>query len=387
MLLRLITSNVTFHSLKNACTLRNPSVVRQYLRNFVRENSTSTAKKTENLFLNRSITLGSGLGSSFLLRSYFATVSCQVNRTTDLRIASNPETKFDWRRFWKYLKNHIWKLLGAIVAALAVAYLNINIPSLLGQLVNALSKYAGTDSTGTAKDFNQVRISIAIAAFMNHDNLSIFQDVKGPASHLLLSYLAQSTLTFMYIFLLSQIGEQMACEIKRDLFEKILVQDISFFDENRTGELVNRLTTDVQEFKSSFKQTISQGLRAVAQLIGGSISLFIVSPQLATIALISVPTAVLFGSFLGKSLRDLSRRAQAQAEKATNVCQEALGNIRTVRSCAAENLELMFFEKEIHESARISQELGIGIAFFQALTNMFLNCMVLGTLLRLLLMN
>lgn len=172
----------------------------------------------------------------------------------------------------------------------------------------------------------------------------------------------------------------MACEIRRDLFEKILIQDVEFFDENRTGELVNRLTTDVQDFKSSFKQTISQGLRAVAQLIGGSISLFIISPQLATIALISVPSAVLLGSFLGKSLRDLSRRSQAQTEKATNVCQEALGNIRTVKSCAAEHLELMFFEQEIQESARLSQQLGTGIALFQSLTNMFLNCMVLGTL-------
>lgn len=172
----------------------------------------------------------------------------------------------------------------------------------------------------------------------------------------------------------------MACEIRRDLFEAILIQDVEFFDENRTGELVNRLTADVQDFKSSFKQTISQGLRSVAQLIGGSISLFIISPQLATIALISVPTAVLFGSFLGRSLRELSRSSQAQAEKATSVCQEALGNIRTVKSCAAENIELMFFEREIVESARLSQELGTGIAMFQALTNMFLNCMVLGTL-------
>lgn len=172
----------------------------------------------------------------------------------------------------------------------------------------------------------------------------------------------------------------MACEIRRDLFEKILIQDIEFFDKNRTGELVNRLTADVQEFKSSFKQTISQGLRATAQLIGGSISLFIISPQLATVALISVPSAVFLGSLIGRSLRDLSRKSQAQAEKATNVCQEALGNIRTVRSCAAEHIELMFFDQEIRKSAELSQQLGTGIALFQALTNMFLNCMVLGTL-------
>ena len=137
-------------------------------------------------------------------------------------------------------------------------------------------------------------------------------DMKKPAFALLGCYLCQSFFTFIYIFLLSNIGEEMAAEIRRDLFQQMIIQDISFFDENRTGELVNRLTLDVHEFKSSFKQCISQGLRSMAQLIGGSISLFLISPPLATLALISVPTAVFIGSFLGKKLRELSNKSQEQ---------------------------------------------------------------------------
>ncbi len=183
------------------------------------------------------------------------------------------------------------KLLGAIAAALAVAYLNISIPSLLGQFINALSKYAG-EIRGSAKEF--------------------FKDVKDPAIRLILSYFAQSFFTFIYIFLLSDVGEKMAMEIKRDLFENILLQDVEFFDKHNSGELINRIAVDVQEFKSSFKQTISQGLRCVAQLIGGSISLFFISNYLACIALVSIPSAILIGSYLGRSLRELSRKSQAQ---------------------------------------------------------------------------
>jgi ATP-binding cassette, subfamily B (MDR/TAP), member 8 len=133
------------------------------------------------------------------------------------------------------------------------------------------------------------------------------------------------------------------------------------------------LTADVQDFKSSFKQCVSQGLRSIAQLIGGAISLVIISPQLAGIALFSVPTAVLLGSLLGQSLRKLSKNAQAQSERATSVCEEALSNIRTVRSNAAEYSEIELFEDETNKSALLSQELGVGIAVFQSLTNLFLN--------------
>lgn len=108
-------------------------------------------------------------------------------------------------------------------------------------------------------------------------------------------------------------------------------------------------------------------------LSGGGISLFIISPEMATIALISVPVAVGVMSLLGGALRSLSKRSQAQSEKATSVCEEALSNIRTVRSNACEYSEVELFKRETDAAADLAQKLGVGIAVFQALTNLFLN--------------
>lgn len=193
-------------------------------------------------------------------------------------------------------------------------------------------------------------------------------------------YLMQSGFTFIYIHLLSRIGEQIAANLRQDLFRQIIIQDIEFFDQNRTGELVNRLTADVHDFKSCFKQFVSQGLRSAAQLVGGAISLFVISPHMAAIALASVPCVVTLMTYLGRKLRVLSNSAQAQSERATSVCEEALSNIRTVRSCACEYREIELFENETSEASRLAQELGHGIAIFQGLTNFFLNGLVLSTL-------
>lgn len=78
-------------------------------------------------------------------------------------------------------------------------------------------------------------------------------------------------------------------------------------------------------------------------------------------------------SLLGGALRSISKRSQAQAEKATSVCEEALSNIRTVRSSACEYSEVEMFRRETDAAADLSQQLGVGIAVFQALTNLFLN--------------
>lgn len=97
----------------------------------------------------------------------------------------------------------------------------------------------------------------------------------------------------MYISLLSGVGERVAFQMKSQLFSSLLSQDLSFFDEERTGELMNRfgfsiisltenvwnfklsvniflfsrLTTDVQNFKSAFKHCVSQGLRSGTQVL------------------------------------------------------------------------------------------------------------------------
>lgn len=116
--------------------------------------------------------------------------------------------------------------------------------------MNALTRYARLDSTE------------------QFDATQFLFDMKAPALNLFGMYVLQSCFTFVYILLLSQIGEQMAAKLRQDLFKQIIIQDLAFFDSNRTGELVNRLTADVQDFKSCFKQCVSQGLRSIAQLIG-----------------------------------------------------------------------------------------------------------------------
>lgn len=131
-----------------------------------------------------------------------------------------------------------------------MAYFNIKIPELLGIFVNQLARFA---RIGTNEPF---------------DATEILKDLKGPAINLFGMYILQSCFTFVYILLLSQIGEQIAAKLRQDLFKQIIIQDLEFFDANRTGELVNRLTADVQDFKSCFKQCVSQGLRSIAQLIG-----------------------------------------------------------------------------------------------------------------------
>lgn len=102
-------------------------------------------------------------------------------------------------------------------SAFVVALLNIEIPRLLGSMVNVVSNYLNT-----------------------RDADNYWEELKAPATKLGLLYLCQAAFTFVYIHSLSCVGERVASQLRQDLFTTIIEQDVAFFDSHRTGELVNR---------------------------------------------------------------------------------------------------------------------------------------------------
>lgn len=267
------------------------------------------------------------------------------------------QPKFDFREFWKFLWPDIWLLLLASVSAFAVAMVNIELPLLLGNLVNAVSSLTSG----------------------NHDT-DIIQVLKEPAMKLISLYGAQSFLTFAYISFLSCLGERLAERMRNALFASLIRQDIAFFDDHKTGELVNRLTTDIQDFKSAFKQIISQGLRSTTQTVGCVVSLYVISPKLTGMMMVILPVVIIGGTLFGSLLRRLSRAAQAQVAKATAVADEALGNVRTVRAFAMEEKEINLYQDEVSKSKTLNEMLGVGVGLFQGLSNLAINGLALVVL-------
>ncbi|XP_075953817.1 mitochondrial potassium channel ATP-binding subunit [Anarhichas minor] len=309
-----------------------------------------------------------GVALKFILAPAVLTVSarlfchvahCEADVNNNILVevtAKNPVPEFKWHILWEFVKPQLFALLGAVVLAFGAALLNIQIPLMLGNLVNVVARYL-RDQTG-----------------------SYVHEIRGPALKLLGLYGIQGLLTSGYIILLSRVGERVAADMRKTLFASLLRQDVAFFDANKTGQLVNRLTADIQEFKSSFKLVISQGLRSITQTFGCLVSLYIISPKLTGLTVVVLPCLVGGGALIGSFLRKLSRLAQEQVSKATGVADEALGNVRTVKAFAMEERELQLYSYEVDKSCELNENLGSGIAVFQGLSNVALNCIVLGTI-------
>ncbi|KAM8839634.1 mitochondrial potassium channel ATP-binding subunit [Synchiropus picturatus] len=319
----------------------------------VRQSSTRTSKPSG---VSVGLVLTPGLltisGKLLCRRAY-----CEPDlNNNNLLESKKPLPEFKWHILWEFVKPQLLALLCAVALAFGAAIVNIQIPLMLGELVNVVARHLREH----AEDF--------------------LREIRGPALKLLGLYGVQGLLTSGYIILLSRVGERVAADMRKTLFASLLRQDVAFFDANKSGQLVNRLTADIQEFKSSFKLVISQGLRSITQTLGCFVSLYVISPKLTGLTVVVLPCLVGAGAVIGSFLRKLSRQAQEQVAKATGVADEALGNVRTVKAFAMEERELQLYAYEVDKSCDMNERLGAGIAVFQGLSNIALNCIVLGTI-------
>src|SRR5262249_34067823 len=129
----------------------------------------------------------------------------------------------------------------------------------------------------------------------------------------------------------------------------------AFFDQKKTGELTNRLASDTTVLQNTVSVNISMGLRFVFSIAGGVVLLFATSVQLTLLMLAVVPAIALRAVAYGRRLRHLSREVQDALAAASEVAEEALSGIRTVRAFTAEPTEVARYGKAVQRSFELAR--------------------------------
>lgn len=155
--------------------------------------------------------------------------------------------------------------------------------------------------------------------------------------------------------LFSIVGERVVSRLRKDLYEKLMSQEVGFFDERRTGELTNRLGSDTTVIQSTVSANISMALRNSVIAVGGTGMLLYTSPVLTTLMLMVVPPVAVGAVLYGRRIRTLSREVQDALAAANEVAEESLSGIRTVRAFTAESREVSRYGEAVQRSFELAR--------------------------------
>jgi ATP-binding cassette, subfamily B, multidrug efflux pump len=151
--------------------------------------------------------------------------------------------------------------------------------------------------------------------------------------------LARAVFTFLQGYLAERASQGVAYDLRDALFERIERLSFSYYDRVQTGQLVTRLTSDVEQIRTFAGSGVVQLANAVVMLVGTTVLLLYLDWQLALVALAIVPViAVLLVRFVGR-IRPLFREVQQTLGMLNTVLQEDLQGVRVIRAFAREDYE------------------------------------------------
>ena len=138
-----------------------------------------------------------------------------------------------------------------------------------------------------------------------------------------------------YYFVMT-LGERVVADLRGDLFAHLTRLDAGFFDSEKTGEIVSRLSSDTTQLKATFGSSASIALRNFFMFIGAVTMMVVTSPKLSAYVLVALPVIILPLYAAGRAVRERSRAAQDTLAVATAFAAESLSAVRVMQAFVAE---------------------------------------------------
>jgi ATP-binding cassette subfamily B protein len=134
------------------------------------------------------------------------------------------------------------------------------------------------------------------------------------------------------------LGERVVADLRAKVFAHLAKLDTSYFERQRSGEIMSRITADTTQISAAAGAAFSQVVRDAIMLLGALVMMVATSPRLSGLVLVAIPAIVLPLVAYGRSVRRLSRSAQDTLADAAGYAAEHLAAHRTMQSATAEDV-------------------------------------------------
>ena len=168
-------------------------------------------------------------------------------------------------------------------------------------------------------------------------------------------YLLQQLVNAGDMFLRHALGEKFILDLRVRLYDYLQRLSLSFFERTSTGELMSRVTNDVNALESFVTHGSALAAIDLLRLVGGAVILFILDARLALLVLLPVPILAVAMRYFNQRIRPIYRRVRARLGDINARLQDSLSGIRVIQAFGQEERELrrFFTESENYYEARV----------------------------------
>lgn len=161
--------------------------------------------------------------------------------------------------------------------------------------------------------------------------------------------------TFARFYLVSWLGERVTADIRAAVFNHLVSLHPSYFETNKSGEIMSRLTTDTTLLETIIGSSLSMALRSSLTFTGALILLLVTNLKLTAMVLLCVPLVIVPLLIFGRRVRNLSRQSQDSIADVGTYAGEIIRQIKTVQSYTREQAEQGAFGREVERAFTVAK--------------------------------
>jgi subfamily B ATP-binding cassette protein MsbA len=251
----------------------------------------------------------------------------------------------------------------------------------LQRLLGYARPYRGRFVAASAAMVLYAAATAAVAALIKPVIDKVLPEGTGLSSwctKLLIVYVIKGASAYASTYLMTDIGQRVVRDLRDRLFRHILDQSATFFSRRTTGQLMSRITNDVNQVQQAVSETIGDLLREGLSVIGFAAYLFYVDARLALVAVTGAPLVVYPLVRFGKRIRSTTRKSQEELEHLSHVTAEAFTGHRIVKAFGAEAHEEQRFRRASHRLYRTNLRVTRALAILPPLMELLGGVAVVG---------
>ncbi|NLN05880.1 MAG: ABC transporter ATP-binding protein [Clostridiaceae bacterium] len=212
-------------------------------------------------------------------------------------------------RLLQYMKDFKWHLLLALLLTIIGNAFNLIGPMMSGKAISYIEPGKGS---------------------------VIFEKVFQIAVLMLVVYLLSSILTYLLSLLMVYISRKVVYKMRKDVFEKITTLPVGFFDVNPTGDIISRMSYDIDTINTSLSSDLVQISASFITVIGSLVMMLVISPPLVLVFAFTVPISIFLTRFITKRTSPLFKERSARLGELNGFVEEMVTGQKTLRAYNSE---------------------------------------------------
>ncbi|MDO5755792.1 MAG: ABC transporter ATP-binding protein [Tissierellia bacterium] len=260
----------------------------------------------------------------------------------------NPKSTFS--RLLRYLKNKKGLLVLTIISTIIATVLTVIAPNIMGLITTSIGETV-------SQRFDGVEAAIDYAYILRIIGI------------LLAMYIGYSLLNYIQNIAMGAVSQDIVYAMREDIDHKLMNLPVSFYDYNKAGDILSRVTNDVNTISNTLQQSVTTFLSAIVQITGIIFMMFRISKMMTLVVFFTIPVSALVVKKIAGRSREYFKEQQDILGDLNSDIEEIYGAHGVVKAYGLENENIQNFEKKNSDL----REAGKWANFFSGLTMPLMN--------------